>query len=188
MTAASANRSWSCSTTRACCAQVVSASGCSKTERTSVATIACADFGTRVSRLRTKCVRQRCQLAPGNTPAIAFFKPSWASEITSCTPDRPRATSDRKNAVRAVFGREHVHAQHLTVSLDVHARRDDTRDVHDPATFADLLGERVNPHVRVGPGVEGPGPERFHDHIERSGELAHLRLGDPVDAHRLDDI
>ena len=47
-----------------------------------------------------KCVRHRCQLAPGSTPAIAFFNPSCASEITSCTPERPRATSDRKNAVQ----------------------------------------------------------------------------------------
>ena len=50
--AASGNRSVSCSTTRACWAQTDVASGCSKIVRTSVATIDCADFGTRVSRLR----------------------------------------------------------------------------------------------------------------------------------------
>jgi hypothetical protein len=71
-------------------------SGWAKIERTSVATSDWADFGTRVSRLRMKCVRQRCQLAPGSVAAIASTSPGWASEVTSRTPRRPRATSERR--------------------------------------------------------------------------------------------
>ena len=40
-----------------------------------------------------------CHVAPGSTAAMAPFNPSWASETTSCTPDRPRATRPRRNAV-----------------------------------------------------------------------------------------
>ena len=84
-----------------------------RSERTNVATIACADFGTGVNRLRTKWVRHRCQLEPGSTAPIAALSPSWASEITSCTPERPRATrSARTRSSRAVFAGDHVHAQH----------------------------------------------------------------------------
>jgi hypothetical protein len=38
------------------------------------------------------------QAAPGNTEAIAATSPGWASAVTSCTPDRPRATRPRHNA------------------------------------------------------------------------------------------
>src|SRR5579875_2485105 len=53
-----------------------------KIVRTRVATIAWADFGTRVSRLRMAWVRHRCQVAPGSTAAMACLRPSWASETT----------------------------------------------------------------------------------------------------------
>ena len=29
---------------------------------------------------------------------MAAFRPSWASDVASCTPDRPRAFSERRNA------------------------------------------------------------------------------------------
>ena len=45
-----------------------------------------------------KWVRQRCQLAPVNTAAMAFFSPWWASEVTSSTPLSPRAVSDLRKA------------------------------------------------------------------------------------------
>ena len=57
--------------------------------RSWVATPGWARLGTRVSRLAMKWVRQRCQLAPANTAAMAFFSPWWASEVTSSTPLRP---------------------------------------------------------------------------------------------------
>ena len=66
--------------------------------RTMVATPGWARLGNRVSRLAMKWVRQRCQLAPVNTAAMAFFSPWWASEVTSSTPLSPRAVSDRRKA------------------------------------------------------------------------------------------
>ena len=75
--------------------------------RTVVATSASALFGTRVSRFRMKCVLQRtrgcgdtpqgCQEAPPKTVAIAARSPWWASEVTSSTPESPRATRPRRN-------------------------------------------------------------------------------------------
>ena len=72
--------------------------------RTMVATPGWAPLGTRVSRLAMKWVRQRCQLAPANTAAMAFFSPPcfrrgrlwWASEVTTSTPLSPRAVSERR--------------------------------------------------------------------------------------------
>ena len=58
-------------TIRRCCSCTVAASGCAKIVRTIVATNDWALLGTRVSRLRMKWVRQRCQLAPGCLAAIA---------------------------------------------------------------------------------------------------------------------
>ena len=36
---------------------------------------------------------------------MAFFRPSWASEMTSCTPDRPRRRSDRRKIGAALHQR-----------------------------------------------------------------------------------
>jgi hypothetical protein len=95
--AASGKRPSSWATMRACCSCTDSASGWAKIARTIVATKDCALLGTRVSRLRMKCVRQRCHDAPGRVAAIASTKPGCASEVTSRTPPRPRATSERRN-------------------------------------------------------------------------------------------
>src|SRR4051812_23057883 len=96
--AAAAKRGWSCSTVRLCCAFTDSASGWAKMVRTNVATSPCAALGTFVSRLRMKCVRQRCQAAPRRTEAMASLRPGCASEITSSTPFSPRARRLRRNA------------------------------------------------------------------------------------------
>ncbi|MDR6875066.1 hypothetical protein J2S61_000052 [Microbacterium barkeri] len=44
-----------------------------------------------------KWTRQRCQAAPCNTVAAAFFSPAWASEITSFIPESPRVFNERRN-------------------------------------------------------------------------------------------
>jgi len=44
-----------------------------------------------------KCVRHRCQAAPGSVAATASRKPECASEIASWTPRSPRATSPRRH-------------------------------------------------------------------------------------------
>src|SRR5437762_2760928 len=48
-----------------------------------------------------KWVRQRCQAAPGSVAEIASTRPGCASELTSLTPARPRATRPRTNANQA---------------------------------------------------------------------------------------
>ena len=88
----------SCSTTRACWAHTDAASGWAKIVRTKVATMVWAERGTRVSRLRMKWVRHRCQVAPVSVERMASTRPGWASEITSVVPARPRATRPRRNA------------------------------------------------------------------------------------------
>ena len=77
--------------------------------RTMVATPGWARLGTRVSRLAMKWVRQRCQLAPVNTAAMAFFSPWWASEVTSSTQLRPRAVSDRRKASQRRLAQKTLH-------------------------------------------------------------------------------
>src|SRR5215218_73256 len=52
--------------------------------------------------LRMKWTRQRCQVAL-STLATAALMPSWASEITSLTPRRPRRASLRRKPVQNVL-------------------------------------------------------------------------------------
>ena len=47
-----------------------------------------------------KWTRQRCQAAPISTDSMAFFRPVWASLITSWIPASPRAFRPRRNAVQ----------------------------------------------------------------------------------------
>jgi hypothetical protein len=51
--------------------------------------------------LRVKWKRHRCQVVL-STLLTAALMPSWASEITSLTPRRPRRVSLRRNAVQKV--------------------------------------------------------------------------------------
>src|SRR4051812_12253925 len=69
-----------------------------KIVRTVAATIACAVFGTRASRFRRKCTRQRCPAAPTNPSRTACLRPGYASQTTSCTPWSPRPTRLWKHA------------------------------------------------------------------------------------------
>ena len=50
-----------------------------------------------------KWTRQRCQVAPCRTLAVAAFKPSCASEITRATSLNPRRTSERRNTVQKAW-------------------------------------------------------------------------------------
>ena len=79
---------------------MASRSACSKMERTKVAIMGQLSLGTREAKLAIKCVRQRCQEASDRTVAMAALTPPWASEITSSTPARPRATRPRRNSVQ----------------------------------------------------------------------------------------
>jgi hypothetical protein len=82
---------------RVCCAWASSASGCAKIVRTNVATRLCALFGTFVRRLRMRCVRHRCQAAPGSVAARAAAVPDAypRSRAARATPHRPRPSRPR---------------------------------------------------------------------------------------------
>jgi hypothetical protein len=56
----------------------------------------------------------------------------------------------------------------------------------DSAGLADLQGERIDPHVGVGPAVEGSVAELPHRQVEVLGHLRYPRLRDALDAERLD--
>src|SRR3954451_17750710 len=94
---------------------------------------------------------ERCHDAPGNAAPIAETRPRWASEMTSRTPDRPRAVSERRNASqpRAVLVGAHVQAQHFTTAVGVDAVRDQGMHVDGSAVLADLDSQRVQPHEGV---------------------------------------
>jgi hypothetical protein len=111
--------------------------------------------------------------------AIASFKPSWASEMTSLTPDNPRALRPRRNATHpAVLARHEVNAQNLTAAIRIDAGCDNAADVDDSSTFAALDDECVEPQVGVGAGIERPVSELGDDVVEALSELGHLRLRD----------
>ena len=82
------------------CSRTCSASGWAKMVRIAAATIVWEPLGTWASTLRRKCTRQRCQVAPSITAAMAALSPAWASEITSLVPVSPRVLSERRNAVQ----------------------------------------------------------------------------------------
>src|SRR6516225_11562162 len=56
----------------------------------------CWPFGKCALAFRIQCTRHRCQLAP-STRVMAWRNPSWASEITSLTPLRPRLINPLRN-------------------------------------------------------------------------------------------
>jgi hypothetical protein len=74
----------------------------------------------------------------------------------------------------AVFGAGDVQAEDLPVPACVDAGGDQRVHVHRPAALTDLLGQRVNPHERVRPGVQRPGPEPGNHLIQFRGHEADL--------------
>lgn len=78
----------------------------------------------------------------------------------------------------AVLGAVDLHAQDLAVAVGVHARRDQHRDLHDPATLADFDGQRVGGDERVRAGVERSGAERGDLRVEILRHLRHLALAE----------
>ena len=66
-----------------------------------------------------KWVRQRCQLPPANTAAMAFFSPRWASEVTSSTPLGP-PVSDRRKASQRRLAQKTLHHFSPTKASDRH--------------------------------------------------------------------
>jgi hypothetical protein len=92
----------SMSATRSTWARTSFGPGWAKIVRIAAATISAWSLLTLASTLRMKCTRQRCQLAPCITVAMALTRPLWASLIVSCTPARPRSRRSRRNSVQNV--------------------------------------------------------------------------------------
>src|SRR5207253_7268167 len=137
--------------------------------------------------LRMKCTRQRCQEAC-STLATAALSPSWASEITSLMPRRPRLASERRNSIQGLgLGGADRHAQHLTPAVIVDGDSNDDRDRDDATAGADLHIGRIEPEI---------GPVALQRPIEKRGDLvvdltaqsADLAFRDARHAHGFDQI
>src|SRR4051794_8528108 len=138
------------------------------------------------STLRMKWTRQRCHEAC-STLATAALMPSWASEITSLIPRKPRRASLRKNAVQKVSAGSNIHAENFAAAVAVDADRDDHRHRDDAPALAHLYIGGVNP--QVGPvAFDRPVQERFHRVVDLFAQPADLALGDAGHAHRLDQV
>jgi hypothetical protein len=74
----------------------------------------------------------------------------------------------------AVFGAGDVQAEDLPVPVGVDAGSDQGVHVHRAAALADLLGQRVDPHEHIRPGVQRPGPEPGDQLVQLGGHEADL--------------
>ena len=80
-------------------------------------------------------------------------------------------TAQEGRPARPVLGGDEVEAQDLAVSFGVDPGGDDDGHVDDAPTFADLLGQGVDPDVGVGTGVEGAVAKGGHRLVEGLGQL-----------------
>src|ERR1700736_908297 len=123
--------------------------------------------------LRMKCTRQRCQEAC-RTLATAALSPSWASEITSLTPRRPRRASERRKLGPEGLGLGGADrdAQHLAPAVAADGNSDDDGDRDDATAGADLHIGRIEPEI---------GPVALQRPIEKGGDLAVDLAAQPAD-------
>src|SRR4030042_5345906 len=94
--------------------------------RTIVATAGCARFGTRLSRLVMKWVRQRCQDAPGEHRGDSLLKPPvgvGGHELYAAEPPRHQRAQELEPE-GAILAGAHIDAHHLTPPLSVDRRGD----------------------------------------------------------------
>ena len=116
--------------------------------------------------------------------------PSWASEMTSLTPRRPRRASLRRNSVQngLGLGGADVHAEHLAPAVAVDADRDDDGDRDDAAALAHLQVGGVDPQIRP-VALDRPVEEGLHL-ARRSPRTAGLTwlLEMPLMPMRLDQV
>ena len=135
-----------------------------------------------------KCTRQRCQLAL-KTWAIAAFRPSWASEMTSLTPLRPRLSSERRKPSQntAASDGPQPEPDDLAPPFAIHRRGDYCGDRDDPAVLAHFQIGRVEPEIRPF-AFELAVEERIHPLVNVLAELRHLAFRDAGHAHRLHEV
>src|SRR6266576_3127757 len=139
------------------------------------------------SALRMKWTRQRCH-EEFRTLTMAAFSPSWASEMTSLTPRRPRLASLRRKSVQKVSASE------------VPIARPSTSRLPSPLTPTATITatETTWPSRRAFIGRVQPdiGPFAFERPVEEARDLAvdlaaqprYLALGDAGHAHRPDQF
>ena len=129
--------------------------------------------------------------APSRTAAIAAFRPAWASEMTSCTPARPRALSERRNAVQNAPSSlsPDVEAEHLAVPVRRHPGRDHDGLGHDPVVHPGLAVGGVQEHVRERLAGQAAVAERGDLAVQVRADPRHLRLADPgIGTEGLDQV
>ena len=110
-------------------------SGWAKTVRIVAATISAAALGTSARAFRMKWTRQRCQLAPWRTAAIAALQALVG--VADHQLDPAEATSDQAAQELVpegpVLARPDVQPQHLALAVAVDADRDHHRHRRPPA-------------------------------------------------------
>jgi len=89
---------------------------------------------------------------------------------------------------RAVLGARDVQAEDFPLAIGVDPGRDQGVHVHRPAALADLLGQRVDPHERIRPGVQRPRAEAAHHLIQFGGHDADLGLAQLRHAEGLGEL
>ena len=144
-----------------------------------------------------KWVRQRCQLAPANTAAMAFFSPLLSQgqalvgiggyQLHPAEPPSGQRPQEGQPE-RTVLAGAHVHTQDLTLPFGIDPRRHHHADVDDAAALTHLLGQAVQPHVGVGAAVQGPTQETLHHFVQLLADARHLAAGDAVATQSLDQV
>jgi hypothetical protein len=116
-----------------------------------------------------------------STLATAALIPSWASEITSLTPRRPRRASLRRNAVQKGLGLggTDVQAENLTPAVYFDTDRNDHGDRDDAAVLAHLHVGGVDPRVRP-VALDRAGQKSLHLLVDLRAEPRGLALGDAL--------
>ena len=115
--------------------------------------------------------------------------PSWASEMTSLTPRRPRRLQLAQELGPEGLGLRgaDVHAEHLAPAVGVDPDGDDHRDRDDAMVAAHLHVGRVEPDI--GPvAFERPVEEGLDPVVDLRAQPADLAPGDAGPAHRLDEV
>ena len=103
-------------------------------------------------------------------------EPSCYEAAEKCQPEGP------------VLAGTDVDAQHLALPLHVDRGGDDDAHLGDAALRAHPLGERVEPEVSVGAGVQGPAEETCDDRVELRADTRDLALGDALAAERAHEV
>src|SRR5512134_2766365 len=115
---------------------------------------------------------------------MAAFSPSWASEITSLMPVRPRPLRLLRKSDQNTSASDGPRCRPTISRLLVDGNGDYRRDRDDPAGRSDLEIGGIEP--QVGPfAFEPAGEEAVHSFVDVLAQLADRRFGDPGHAHRL---